>query len=275
VLTRTYSFVLLMNPDWRVLLFTSGSAFLALLIFAALPAWQVSDVNTAAVLKNASCPISRGRRTVRRGLIISQVALAFTLVMAAGLFVETFRRLDFQPLGFETKSVLNAHLMPLPGGYSQGFTGAIYYRDLLDRVQNLPGVRAARLAHFSPLFSRVFSRVVGSKDSMGPAMIHAPVEYVSDRFLTTMGIPLLQGRDFDRDDRPNSQQTAIVSVSLANRLFPRGDVIGKHISIGSGSVYKSLATSRSGKMGQFADQILRGRRGVEHFRSEYVARSGI
>jgi predicted permease len=169
----------------------------------------------------------------RKALISAQVSLTLALVMVASLFVETLRHLREEPLGFGVEGVLNTQLIPLPGGYANGFRPAIYYRALLQRMQSLPGVQAASLSHFSPLFTVVISERIRAAEPSDAVALRAPIQWVSDGFLATKRIPLLRGRDFRRSDTPDSPKTAIVSASLAKRLFPAGDGDGEHLSVGS------------------------------------------
>ncbi len=233
-LSRAYSgFALVATPDVRVWLFTSLMALLALLLFALLPARQTSVLSLTQALKSGARSTGIAQMPIRKILICGQVALTLILVIGATLFVDTFRHLRGQPLGFHADGLLNAQLLPMPGGYAHGFDPGPYSRDLLERMRNLPGVKSATLSTFSPFFNLRYTqeiRPAGTPD--GPA-IHAPMERVSDGFLALMGIPLLQGRDFVRTDVPQSQKTAILSESLAKQLFLSGPVLGQHIIFGS------------------------------------------
>jgi predicted permease len=155
--------------------------------------------------------------------------------MGASFFVETLRQLRDQSFGFRVDSLLNMQLLPLPGGYVHGFNSSTYYRDLLERIQHLPGVQSSCLSHFSPLFTIPYKEEVRASQLPVPdaPALQAPAERVSDGFLATMQIPLLQGEDFRRTDSPQIQKTAIVSKSLATRLFPGADALGQHIRVGS------------------------------------------
>jgi len=234
VLGRTYSgFVLTASADSRVWLFTAACGLAALLLFGVLPARQTTAAHLTEALKAGSRSSLPAHTRMRRILICGQVALTLVLVVAAGFLLETFRRLRGESLGFQTEQVLNVQLVPLPGGYAQGFSPVPYYRQLLDRMQSLPGVEAASLSHFSPVFSISYDEEIRSTLSPDAPGIHAATEEVSDGFLATLRIPLLQGRDFQRTDSPQTQKTAIISESLAKRLFPGGAALGRHISVGA------------------------------------------
>src|SRR6185437_3561021 len=234
ILSHYYSgFSLEPGPDKYVLLFTSAAAIVAIVLFGLLPAWQISDINLATALKGASRSHSGDRSTNRRILISGQVALTLVLVTGAIVFVETLRHLETEPLGFQSEGVLNAQLMALPRAFPKELNLANYYRDFLDRMKGLPGVEAASMSSFSPLFSMPYKEDIRRVDSPDRVVLQAPGEFISDGFLNTMGIQLLRGRDFSRGDTSQSQKTAIVSQSLAARLFPEGNALGRHIRFGT------------------------------------------
>ena len=217
----------------RILLFTGSSAFLAMLLFGLLPALQTSDVDPAAVLKSASRSVSAGHARTRRLLTSAQVALTLVLVTGAVLFVETLRQLRHESMGFPTNTVLNAQLVPLPGRALHKEAAVAYFTGLIDQVRNLGEVEDASIASFGPLLTMPYKEDIRRLDQSDKAILQAPAEFVSDGFLRTMRIPLLQGSDFRRTGALNSQKTAIVSRTLSRRLFPEGKPLGRHIRFGS------------------------------------------
>jgi hypothetical protein len=155
------------------------------------------------------------------------------LIMGASLFIETLRNLRREPLGFATRSILDAQLTPLPGGILPKPAALAYFTGLLDCVRNLPGVDDASISSFSPLLSLPYPEDIRRLDAPDRAILQAPAEFVSDGFLRTLKIPLLEGSDFRRTSGSDTQKTAIVSNTLARRLFPEGNVLGRHIRFGS------------------------------------------
>ena len=236
VLSGGYSgFALEAKTDLRVWIFTAATAFAVLLFFAVLPARQASAANLTDALKNGSRSATGSQNRTRRILVCAQVAFTLVLLLGAGVFSELLRQLREAPLGFQVDHELSAQLMPLPAGYGHGFNPGVYYRGLLERVKNLPGVEAASLSNFAPLFSRAYDEEIRSTRTPDASGFRAPAQQVSDGFLRTMRIPFLEGRDFGRTDAPNSQKTAIVSESLAKQLFPGRAALGEHIRVGSGN----------------------------------------
>ena len=217
----------------RVLLFTASSAFVAMLLFGLLPALQTSDVNPAVSLKSASRSVSAGRARTRKVLISAQVTLTLVLVTGGVIFVETLQQLRDEPMGFATNTILNAQLVPLPGRALHKEAAVAYFTGLIDRIRNLGGVEDASIASFGPLLTMPYKEDVRRLDQPDKAILQAPAEFVSDGFLRTMRISLLQGSHFRRTGVLNSQKTAIVSRPLAKRLFPDGKALGRHIRFGS------------------------------------------
>lgn len=233
-LSRAYSgFELTAGIDIRVLSFSAAAAFVALLFFGLLPARQTSAVDLTDALKNGTFATGGAAGRTRSVLLCCQIAFTLVLVLGAGVFVQALRHLRQESLGFQVNGLLTAFLMPLPGGYANGFDGPVYYGGLLDRMRFLPGVEAASLSHFSPLFTMPFKQEISVAHNLNSAVILASAEEVSDGFLSAMQISLLRGQDFRRTDTPQSTKTAILSQAMAKRLFPEGDALGHHIRVGS------------------------------------------
>ena len=224
------NFSLRTSPDARVLAFAAAAALVTGIGFGILPAWRSSGVNMAAALKDAGRGVHTG--AAGRLLIAVQVALTLALVAGASLFVSSLARLRNAPLGFRTAGIVEAQLFPVPNGYDN-FSAETYYRDLLERVESLAGVESAGYSNFAPLFSGAYSQPVQFAADHETRGVKAGVFWVSDGFLRTMHIPLAAGRDFGRADRAQGIRTAIASQALARLLAPDGNVIGRHIRVGT------------------------------------------
>jgi len=151
-----------------------------------------------------SAALIGSRATSRRVLISSQVALTLVLLTAAAAFIETLRHLRTESVGFQTESVIDAQLVPLPRTFADNAEIGNYCRDLIDGTKALPGVEAVSMASFSPLFTMPFKEDIRRVDSPGRVILQSAGEFVSDAFLNAMHIPLLQGHDFARTDSPRS-----------------------------------------------------------------------
>jgi predicted permease len=152
--------------------------------------------------------------------------------MGAGLFIRSLEKLNSVDPGFQTQSVLDMQLFSRPHGY-ENLDNLSYYSELLQRVSRLPGVAGAALSHFRPTGGYEWQEPVSASSSpMGPG-IQARLAWVSPGFFETLGIRLLSGRDFNWQDNAHSPRVATLSRSLAGRLFPAGDAIGRRINIGA------------------------------------------
>ena len=216
--------------DARVLAFAVMATLVTGIGFGVIPAWRISDVNLIEVLKEPNRGV-RGGSTARL-LIAAQIALTLALVAATGLFVSSLERLRNAPLGLRVENVVEAQLFPVPDGYKD-MVPETYYRDLLEDIEAMPGVESASYSNFAPLFSSGYSRPVRFTDDATRTGVTADANWVSDRFLSTLSIPLIAGRDFGRMEGARQPRTAVVSQSLARRLSPANEIIGRHIRFGS------------------------------------------
>jgi hypothetical protein len=171
-----------------------------------------------------------------KGLIVAQVALSFILVLGAGLLVRTFQKLRSIDPGFEQESLLEVSLIPRPGGY-RNLDMKTYEPQLIERISAVPGVRSASLGGVIP---DAFSGKDTVSTSAADPGVQANMEWVSPGFFQTLGIKLLAGRDFEWTDDAKHPHLAIVSRSLADRLFPDGGAMGRHIRFGFLPEYEAL-----------------------------------
>lgn len=225
-------FDLSLAPDWRVFAF-AGVLSSVVLIFAALwPAWRNTGIDTAATLKEGGRSVTAGRTRTRRILITAQVALTLVLLCGAGMFIQMLTGLRSIPLGFEKNHVLNAQLVPVPRGYDDGFNRDSYYRSLLEKVRSVPGVQGAALTKFAPLFTAPVPVPVQVKGQQSSA-IHAERLIVTNSFFSTLNIPLLRGSGFSQAAAQSKRIQAIISQSLAERLFRTGSALGQTLYVGT------------------------------------------
>jgi len=232
-----------LSPDLRVLLLTVSVAILTGILFGLAPAWRCSREDPASVLQQNARRLSGGTGKLSKALIITQVALSIVLLLGAGLLVRSFERLRSVDLGFQKESVLEVRLNPKPGGY-QNLDMNSYHKQLLERVSSIPGVRSVGYSDNS-LSSGVEAgwRDIVSPMSTNPAAsvnVKANGMMVSPGFFRTLGIRLLRGRDFDETDDERHPRLAIVNSSLAERLFPNGDAIGKTVRFGFMPDYQNI-----------------------------------
>ncbi len=230
-----------LSPDWRVLYLTVSVAILTGVLFGLAPAWRCSREDPASVLQQNARSLGGGTGKLSKVLIITQVALSLVLLLGAGLFVRNFQRLRSIDFGFQKERVLEINLYPRPGGY-ENLDMSTYHKQLLERISSLPGVRLVSFSGGSIPSPETWHDTVSamSADPTTGARLMANAATVSPGFLRTLGIQLLRGRDFEETDDVRQPRLAIVNSSLAERLFPNGDAIGKTVRFGFMPDYQNI-----------------------------------
>lgn len=218
-----------MNP--RVLAFTLTIGFATGLIFGLAPIVQLVRRDTLAALRDEGGAVATGIRAtrLRSTFVVVQVALSLVLLVGAGLFVRTLQQAYAVDLGYQVDRMLLADIAP-DDSYSPE-TGEIFYDNVLDRLNSLPGVVAAGAARVTVLSGSSRTLPVSfDGQPMRPDrsnIIPVRANVVSDRYLEAMGIPIVRGRGFQPSDVREAPRVAIVSRSLAERLWPGLDPIGQ------------------------------------------------
>jgi putative ABC transport system permease protein len=214
-------------PDLRVLGFTVGVALLTCVLFGVAPALQAAHADPGTVMKASGRGLTAGRERflLRRGLIVSQVALSLVLLVAALLFVRTFRNLLAENAGFEQDHLVIADFdfspLHLPVA-----SHVEYKRELLARVRSTPGVMAASETAIVPLSGDGWNEFI---DIPGTAISRKLVYFnaASTGYFETLRTPLVAGRDFSESDTPGSPLVAIVNDRFARTFFPGSNAIGR------------------------------------------------
>jgi putative ABC transport system permease protein len=214
-------------PDTRVLLFTTGIALLTCLFFGVAPAIHTGRVDPGTVMKMNERGITNARHRflLRRGLIVSQVALSLVLLVAALLFVQTFRNLLTLNPGFRRDGVLVADF-DFSALHIPAQSRADYKRELLKNVRNIPGVICAAETAIIPLNGDGWNEFINIPD-LGISRQLVYFNAVSPGYFQTLQIPFLAGRDFDDTDTANSEPVAIVNERFAHTYLGGAYPIGK------------------------------------------------
>jgi predicted permease len=218
-----------LNP--RVLAFTFAIGAAAGVIFGLAPVTQLMRPDTTNALRDEAGTVATGVRgaRARSAFVVLQVALSLVLLVGAGLFLRTLQKAYAVELGYRVDRMLIATIEP--GDRYTPAAGQAFYADVLNRLNAAPGVVAAGAARVTVLSgaSRTLPVSVDGqppqRDRSNVTLVRANV--VSERYLDAMGIPILTGRNFQTTDLPASPRVAIVSRSLANRLWLNADPIGK------------------------------------------------
>ena len=214
----------------NVLAFTLATGVSCGLVFGIFPVMQFVRRDVLAGLRDdGSAGATTGATRLRSAFVIVQVALSFVLLVGAGLFIRTLMHAYAVDLGYDVDRMLIANLA-LSDEYSAE-SGTALYDDLLNRVNNLPGVLSAGAARVTVLSGT--ARTVGVsvdgqpiKDDRSNA-IPVRANTVSRGYLDTMGIQVLRGRQFEATDVVSSPRVVIISQALGERLWPGADPIGR------------------------------------------------
>jgi hypothetical protein len=209
-------------------------SIVAATIFGILPALNTSGLAPIAVLKEEAGTMSGGSQKLRlsSALVVTQIAFSLLLLICAGLFARSLRNTQRLDPGFDPNHVLVASYELGPGGYSRA-QGIAFHRQVLSKLENLPGVESVTLADFSPLSFTLHSDLVevdGYIPRIGESM-EIDRAIVGPNYFRTLRTPLIAGREFTEQDGEKSQPVAIVNQELCDRYWPGQDALGKRIHV--------------------------------------------
>jgi putative ABC transport system permease protein len=220
--------------DVAVFAFTFAVSLLTGLVFGLAPAIQAarSDVNDA-LKSGGKGSINSGAR-LRRVFVVVEVALSLMLFIGAGLLIKSFWRLTNVNPGFQSDHLLTLHVSLPEQKYTEDAKVIEFFRYIPEQLSTLPGVKAVSAVNRLPISGgdphgelTIEGRTFGAGEAPG-------VSYrrILPNYFRAMGIPLLQGREFDDRDRGGKPDVVIVNQKMAQRYWPGGDAIGKRIKIG-------------------------------------------
>ena len=219
--------------DRSVLLAALVISVLTGVIFGILPALRSSGLAPAGVLKEETGSASGTLRKARlaSGLVVAQIALSLLLLICAGLFIRSFRSAQQINPGFNPRQVLIASYDLFTAGYSDA-SGAEFDRQLVAKLETLPGVQSVALSDRLPLSFGGGSTSVKPEGYISPAnqSMETQAAIITPNFFQTMQIPLVKGRDFTLQDNQGSQRAVIVSEAFANRYWPKQEPLGKQLN---------------------------------------------
>ncbi len=222
--------------DGTVVAFTAALSLATGLAFGLMPALQLLNRNLQPLLKEGGRSLGALRGRSRSALVICEIALAFVLLVGAGLLVESLRRARQVDPGFDPGGLLTARIALPFTTYRDETRVAAFFDGLLDRVEALPGVRGAAIVSVLPLSGADASAsfvIQGWRNDRSEGLPSADEWVVSPGFHRTLGIPLREGRGFAASDGPQSQPVALIDETLARRHWPTGSPLGQRIQLGS------------------------------------------
>jgi putative ABC transport system permease protein len=222
--------------DWRVLAFTLGVSVLTGIVFGVAPALASvrSDLNSILKSSGRGTTGSGHRARLRNILVVFEIASCVVLLTAAGLLIRSFARLGSVNPGFRAEHVLTMQIA-LPETRYSGVKVALFYKQLLERLQTLAGAESAGIARNLPLS--------GSDASLNFIVENRPVESSAEQprakyraasadYFTGLGIPLVRGRYFDRTDGEKTPCVVVINNTMARRFWPGEDPVGKRMKAG-------------------------------------------
>jgi predicted permease len=221
-----------------VLCFTASLAAGTALLFGLIPALKASRVDLMDALRVSAqaASLSPTARTLRKVLVIAEVALSLSLLVGAGLLIESVGRLASVPLGFRTDRVITMSITLPRWAYSTSNQRARFYRAALDRTTLLPDVVSAAFASSLPPDGRGGGNALAVDGRPEPSPTTAAYDVgqvsISPGYFGVMGVPLELGRAFEDADREKSPAVAIVNEALARKYFPQVNPIGQRIKVG-------------------------------------------
>lgn len=241
------------TPDVRVLGFAFALTIAAGLILGLLPILRTVDLNATSGLKEQGRGLTASAAWLRAGrfVVVGQVALSLPLLIGAGLLLRTFQNLQQANLGYVKEQLILMRVDVQMGGYEEGRRLPVFQR-LLERVRAAPGVRAASYSK-SGLFlgSRSSGHVeVEGYTTKGDGGVWSVWDHIGPDYFSTLGVPLLLGREITERDGPSSMGVCVINEAFANRFFPGRSPLGMHVD-----KYEVVGVARNSRNRNLRDEI--------------------
>ena len=236
------------GPSGRVLLFTFGLSLLTGVIFGIAPALRMTRVDTGPTLqegKGMARSAAHGR--LGQALVAGQVALALFLMIGAGLFVRTFENLDHANVGFDKDGVLLLHL-DIDSTTAKGDALLHLMRRIEERVRSLPRVQAASFCEL--VFNEGHWMALVWPEGVAHTEANATSQrgsHVGVQYFDVLGMPVVLGRGFGRQDTEKSPPVAVVNETFTRKLFPDVSPLGRHFALEGGGDFEIIGVVRDAK----------------------------
>ncbi|MGI9071382.1 MAG: ABC transporter permease [Bryobacteraceae bacterium] len=220
--------------DWRVLLFAVGTGVVTGIIFGVVPALGLSMTHVNDTLKQSGGRVteSRGQHRLRQLFIGLETAVAVLLLIGSGLLIKSFVRASSTNPGFQLDHLITLEISLPESRYGRPGTVGPFVHNTIERIQSIPGLRAAAIGTNLPFLGSGLSSIVIEGRPTDKNLDSQFVQFngVSPGYFRTLQIPMLSGRDFNFRDTVNSVPVVIVNQAFANRFFARQNPIGHHLA---------------------------------------------
>jgi putative ABC transport system permease protein len=222
--------------DGRVLGFTLAAALLSGILAGLAPAWQCSRPNLTDALKEGGRGGSTGtaRHRLRNALVAAEIALAVVLLVGAGLMVRGFRSMTDSGERMQPATILMLRLSLTDNKYHEPFQRVAYYRDVLQRISAIPGVRSAAAVSSMPYSDHSSGRnftIEGRPVEPGKTPT-GMYQLATAGYFETLHIPLIAGRLLAQGDGPDATKVVVISQRMADRWWKNQSPLGQHIKLG-------------------------------------------
>ncbi len=229
------------TPSLPVLGFAFLLSLVTGIVFGLLPAWISSHPDPVEALRGGNRTTGAHATFPQRSLVVVQAMLSLVLLGGAGLLSQSLWNLEHQRFGFETKDRLIVRVNPAIRGYGQERIAATY-RQLRERLEQIPGVRSASLSLYAPMSGNNWEDAIAIEGRPFPARQddrdYSSWLRVSPHYFETIGTPLIRGRLIDERDTPASRHIAVISETFARKYFKNENPLGRHF--GQGDAKRSL-----------------------------------
>ena len=231
-------------PDTRVLFFNFAVALVTGLLFGLVPALQATRPDVASTLKDQAASLAgTGHARLRKSLVVAQVTLSLLLLIGAGLFIRSLRNLRDSGTGIQPSNLISFAVDPSLNGYS-GPKSVAFFRDLNRNLSALPGVQSAALACNAILANEEWDSTVNAEGyaSKPGEDMNPNFNCASPGYFTTLGVPLIEGRDFNEHDSGTLMHKGIpfpvpnviiINQKMAKYFFGNRSAVGRHIGFGN------------------------------------------
>ncbi len=216
--------------DWRVLVFSLAITVATGALFGLAPSWATAKTGLSESLKEGglSTTTESGRRRLRNGLVVCEMALALILLTGAGLLLRTFVGLVNVDLGIDPTNVVTMGLSLPDYKYASAPQQAAFYRDLIPKIESIPGVKFAGADAGG---AGIFFQPEGQPPAAPGQEPTAGYKIITPDYLKAMGTHLEAGREFTARDNESAPRVAIISQTVARRYWPHSSPLGSHLTV--------------------------------------------